>query len=67
MACTVRGSGDTDKEHLLRSSEMETPESWDSVGMAASVHGTAGMCEPPASLLVQILGEQERPDKCCFP
>ncbi|XP_017919514.1 PREDICTED: CMRF35-like molecule 4 [Capra hircus] len=23
-ACTVRGSGDTDKEHLLRSSEMET-------------------------------------------
>ena len=66
MACVVRGSGDTDKEHLLWSSEMETLSlglGWD--GSQCGWHGWYVWTS--ASLLVQILGEQERPDKCCFP
>lgn len=66
VACAAWGSGDTDKEPLLRSSDMATLSL--GLGRDGSQCGWPSWCVwASARLLVQILGGQGRPDQSCFP
>lgn len=66
VACAVWGSGDTDKEPLLWSSDIATLSL--GLGRDGSQCGWHSWCVwATAGLLVQILGEQGRPDKPWFP